>query len=211
MILTEIQKSLETLYDLGIPYAVGDFLLPRIGEGSLAIGSPTRKEMLILKEVGNSLELGLYVDPTTVCLLEKYNPFGHIDARNFGALCIATEGVSHFLYVVDRAIKSVSVTQLELEIQAEVDKFLLTGFLYKKNDREVPSDLFSRIFERFSLPPALSPLQRQRYQAANRLAARFCQDLNSNYIRRGRWQEVTERARLFYRKNHWQKLRFLDA
>src|SRR5690606_22268107 len=43
--------------------------------------------------------------------------------RHFEAACLATEGVSHFLYVIFRARSAGQVSQLELELQGEVDKY----------------------------------------------------------------------------------------
>src|SRR5262249_42528562 len=41
------------------------------------------------------------------------------------AVCQLIEGVSHFVYVADRARRGLPATHLELELQAEIDKYVL--------------------------------------------------------------------------------------
>ncbi|MCH7929016.1 MAG: ATP-binding protein [Proteobacteria bacterium] len=53
------------------------------------------------------------LDPRTYC-------FCYIDLQ----MMHSVEGVSHFVLVAERARRELPVTQLELELQAEIDKFL---------------------------------------------------------------------------------------
>ena len=55
--------------------------------------------------------------------LERHDPATRLDETNFADFCLAVEGVSHFIYVALRAADDRGVSQLELELQAEVDKF----------------------------------------------------------------------------------------
>ena len=50
-------------------------------------------------------------------------PRSTLDEANFADFCLAVEGVSHFVYVALRAARERPVSPLELELQAEVDKF----------------------------------------------------------------------------------------
>ena len=46
--------------------------------------------------------------------------------------CLALEGVSHFLYLIWNASFDRSVTLLEMELQAEIDKFVMLGIFLEK-------------------------------------------------------------------------------
>jgi transcriptional regulator with GAF, ATPase, and Fis domain len=56
----------------------------------------------------------------------------------------------------------------------------------------------------------LSAELRQRYEEANRLASRFCQQLERRFLRRQRFHPEAwlRTLREFYRRPHHQKLRY---
>lgn len=84
--------------------------------------------------------------------------------------CQAIEGVSHFLLLVERARRRLPATLFELELQAEVDKFVIVAehaaVAAKDHVRE---RLFGGV--RYLHDEATEP--GQRYRLANQLAARF--------------------------------------
>ena len=47
------------------------------------------------------------------------------EESDLDSVCQLIEGVSHFVYVADRARRNLPATQLELELQAEIDKYVL--------------------------------------------------------------------------------------
>ncbi|MBI4224298.1 MAG: hypothetical protein HY609_05145 [Deltaproteobacteria bacterium] len=98
------------------------------------------------------------------------------------------------------------VTRLEMELQAEVDKYLLTVFLFFQQRGTIPDFLFAALFENFRLAPALNREEKARYRSANRLATKFCAYLDRNFLRYHRWQKVLEEARSFYGLDHWAKI-----
>ena len=81
------------------------------------------------------------------------------------------EGVSHFVYVAERARVALPATALELELQAEVDKLVVLGGgegLHGERARSLHERLYGSV--RFLHPEGTE--EGQRYRLANRLAAR---------------------------------------
>jgi hypothetical protein len=92
------------------------------------------REVLLLRESAGEVEIALVLPPES-----KQIPAG-------GGLSDVwrqvAEGVSHFIYLAERARVSLPVTQLELELQAEVDKFVLSLGFCKDSAHSVVSRLF---------------------------------------------------------------------
>jgi hypothetical protein len=199
MILSTIQKHLESFYNLQLPYRVEKFFSSQ----------PFKKEILLIRQSMGQLELLLLIDGDILRHLEKYDPYSALGPHNLDAFCTVIEGVSHFLYVAKKALENKPVTRLELELQAEVDKYLLVCFLYLEQEKQIPEFLFSRLFENFNLDPNLKDDEKQRYQEANHLAAKFCAFLARTTLYRRQWQRTLETARHFYHLNHWKKIAHL--
>lgn len=116
------------------------------------------------------------------------------------------EGVSHFVYVAERARTGLPATQLELELQAEVDKFVLwigSDAAPSGNPRDVREQLFERV--RFLHPAGTEA--GQRYRLANDLAAQFVTRLHELPSREAR----VRRLRRFYRAGQTDKIRLSRA
>ncbi len=210
MILEKIQKDLETLYAIQLDQNVKNFLTQTGHQkGTQKIGSRFQQEALFIRQNGNDVEVGLFFHPKLLQKLKTDNPYTRLNTSNLEPFLTATEGVSHFLYFLSRAEKELPVTQLEMEVQAEVDKYLLTCFLYYHQHHTLPLFLFPALFENFRWHEALTPEEKERYEKANTLAARFCNHLETHYLRAKRWQALLGAARQFYRLNHWAKIRLL--
>jgi hypothetical protein len=70
------------------------------------------------------------------------------------------------------------VTLMELEMQAEVDKFISTWLLAQSQAQCDFAHLIHRwLFDEVTFNPALDDAQRQRYATANDYASRFCHGL----------------------------------
>lgn len=199
MILQPIQEALEKLYRFRGDFDVGDFVIP----------TPGVREKLIVQERPQHLDLALLIGPEILQTLERHSPWEHLSERNLDSFCVAVEGVSHLLYLSAAAKEDRPVSQLEIEIQAEIDKYLLVAFLLRQQKQDYGS-LMPRLFENFSFSRGLLPSQEVRYVMANRFAGKFCAFLETEFIRHKKWGEALLRARRFYRLNHWNKLRRLQ-
>jgi len=194
MRLEEIYKALCDIYGIEERLDIERFVvLVRASSDAHEVGSrvPSRESLLVRQSEG-ALELGLYIAPEIVAALED-DPLEHLDE-----FACAVEGASHFLYLTDRADKGVAVSQLELELQAEVDKFILIHLLAAGRCRAVPFELFSRQFEGYALDPSLGQSERERYEAASRFAAKYCARLRRLFFNPLKPAELAASARAFF-------------
>ena len=123
--------------------------------------------------------------------------------------------MSHLVYVAHRAAREVPVRQLELELQADVDKYatsLLAGF-GAGLIRERSELLRRRLFDEVSFIDDAESEVGQRYRTAHREAARYAASLERRFLSNGREaskgvREMVRELRRFYRADLEQKLRW---
>jgi hypothetical protein len=106
------------------------------------------------------------------------------------------------------------VSLLELETQAEVDKYAVTVFLLgEQQGGAYPLQVHSRLFDRVRFDARLEPAETQRYQTAHRCAARYCRRLEQAFVNRGvaRIEAMVRELRRFYRLGASAKLKLALA
>jgi hypothetical protein len=211
--LDRIQRTLSELYDVEIESSVRDFVCDAetvraaVGEGL------ERGEVLLVAEEKDGIAVGLYVCPHAVDALDRHDGDAWLDERGFEAACLATEGVSHFLFLMFRAENDDAVSQLELELQAEVDKYaagLLAGNgvgAIRARSRSMRWHLFERA--RF-LDPAHTEAG-QRYRKATEVAARYAAWLEHRFVVSGDFDALRTELRRFYRLGLREKLQAGDG
>jgi len=127
-----MQSLLGSLYDVEVQYDVSDFLVTdRSALGGITRDNDTRilDEELLVAESADGAGVALYLDPSLLQRLERADPLGALTEHNLADYCTALEGVSHFVYTTWRLDRDAPVSLLELETQAEVDKYAATVFL----------------------------------------------------------------------------------
>jgi hypothetical protein len=150
--LRRIQRRIERYYALETAPDVVEFATPAEQGG---------REVLLVRHHEGSIELAL--------IIPNQPPS---DGANDLWLQLA-EGVSHFVHVAERARTGLPTTQLELELQAEVDKFMLLALEPPHADTTRLHRLHRHLFDSSSyLHPAGTELG-ERYRLANALAARL--------------------------------------
>ena len=83
--------------------------------------------------------------------------------------------MSHFVYVAWNAGFDKPVTLLELELQAEVDKYVLGAWLLREQgDGRFPRELHRALFERTRIDPCAAAGREGLYREASNYAGRFC-------------------------------------
>ncbi|HLK38031.1 MAG TPA: hypothetical protein VKU41_14820 [Polyangiaceae bacterium] len=122
-------------------------------------------------------------------------------------LCQIIEGVSHFVVVVDRASTGRETTCLELELQAEVDKWLVIAASMAAFDTERSAFLRERLYERVVYPDGAHTEVGERYRVANDVAHRFVRRLENDYVRAGRYADLRAALRRFFHGGQEEKLR----
>ena len=135
------------------------------------------------------------------------DPMPRLYEGNLEYFCLALEGVSHFLYLIWNASFDRSVILLEMELQAEIDKFMMLGvFLEKQNKRLRLRQLRKLLFETAGFHRQLSETEKQRYQDASHLAEKYCFIIESDCLANRSRQEMLFKLRRFYRLTQSDKL-----
>lgn len=209
----QLQSLLAELYDAPVEHRVHDFLITdarRAAALQQCGQAPPTDEQLLIAETDDGVALGLYVDASVLERLRQRCPLRALDDRNLQDYCTVLEGVSHFHYVSWSAGRERDVSLLELELQAEVDKYASAlALLLAQREGRFPGELFRRLFEGWQLLPHLADDERVRYAEAHRCAARFCRRLEERFLRRrhARPAALLAELRSFYRLGRHAKLR----
>lgn len=205
-ILNRIFERIDTTYDLDLEVDVQDFLLSR--DEYMRLGAPHRgASVLVQQQSTKELRLGVYITEESLDKLSGLDLSRDLPPRSFAALCEAIEELSHFAYLVFNASAKRRVTQLELELQAEVDKYLTTALMIASNNGgRVPHDLMDRLFEDFCVRDDLDGRTRDRYLDASSFASRYCYHLNRRLTDRSKLRSVLSEIRRFYRLSQLGKI-----
>ncbi len=132
----------------------------------------------------DELALSLFVDGAVLKRLERSNPLACLTTDNLADWWTVLEGVSHFAYVVHNAAHDRAVDRLELELQAEVDKYVGTLWLLRaQHPAHLPLELHPLLFARTRIDPRLACGREGLYAAASRQASRFCRRVEHGLAR----------------------------
>jgi hypothetical protein len=208
-----IQARLSSYYRIEGAPPVDDYVRP---------AEAGRRESLLIRHHGDDVELALHLPAAAI---------GR--AANLDELCQIVEGVSHFLYVVERARRELPATQLELELQAEVDKYVMLvaddvfGFRaphgagredHRARRRRRGTGpwaravaLRERLFERVCFAHPVGTETGDRYRMANALAARFVRRLEARYAVRAEWSGFADELQRFYGAGQTEKIALARA
>jgi len=163
------------------------------------------RETLLVRDQGDDLEIVVCLPRAALEDGEGRAPLG------FDELCQVIEGVSHFLYLAERARRELPATQLELELQAEVDKYLLLSHGSAGFHPARAARVRDQLFERVSYLHAADTERGARYRMANDLAARFARRLDALFTRHGRVGPMRAVLRRFYGAGQAEKIGLAQA
>ncbi|HEY3449492.1 MAG TPA: hypothetical protein VGK67_24270 [Myxococcales bacterium] len=203
--LREIQRALEAIYGVTAPLDVERILV----EPAAMLGDRTRfGEELLVRSVDDTLEVGLCLGPDVLDRLPELST--DAPATFLGellpAFAAAAEGVSHFVYLTVHALGDRRVSLVELEAQAEVDKFA-TGILHlwKQGARARSAQLRERLFHDVRYRGALTAEERERYGFANDLARGYTRFLESRFVLAGCLEGLLAELRRTWRLSRGDK------
>lgn len=207
-----IQKQIEALYGIRIGESATDYL---IGTEELQALIPPKQADILAKELflvnpnptDDTVEVALFLDPVLQQNLQTHNPMESLSTANISDFCTLIEGVSHFVYYLHKASLEFEITELELELQAEIDKFLLLAFLTKADQQE-SQYILDLLFEGYDLHQNLSLEQMERYHTASELARKYCFYI-SKQLRVSNIMDAVKELRLFYPLSQEQKIRHI--
>jgi hypothetical protein len=204
--LDRVQRGLELLYRVDTELDVRDFVIDAADRALLGPARAPREQLLVAEHDGE-LELGLFVDERALANLAANDPRARLDDGNLSDFLLTVEGVSHFVYLAWNARRRRQVSALELELQAEVDKYA-TCLLLRWPE---VGGLRPRLFDAFEVDPACDPAERERYLVANSNARAYAARLDARYVARGRVFELLDELRRFYRLGGAAKLAHIAA
>ena len=211
--LERLQQQLHDINRSDAGYDIRDFLVTDARIAKAISGGDTLTdsgETLLLREDRHGVALSLYLDKAILDRLKAGDPAAALRSGLLDDLCKVIEGLSHFNYVAWRASRDRSITLLELELQAEVDKFVSTMQLAREDrDTELMNGLHGRLFDNARFHAHLSRRQLERYRAASEYAARFCRALGPRLRQRG--GDALPELRRFYRMSLGDKISHIQA
>lgn len=210
--LAPLQRQLERIYEIEIPHSVDDYLItdPAVMkslQGNDESDQPEVEEQLLIVQDGDSVDIALYLDNEIINRLAQDDPRSRLHAGNLADYCTAMEGVSHFLYLAWNAGHERGVSLMELEMQAEIDKYVSTAFLFgQQASGRVPSSLYRWLFENPVFDSSLDRARLERYRDANYYASKYCARLEKRYLNRNGRAGMFNDLRKLYRLTHRAKI-----
>jgi hypothetical protein len=213
MILRQLQDLIGGIYDVSVTHDVYDFLVTNRDQLPAAARASVSDEELIVADEEDAVGVSLYLDPELLERLRQSDPMVRLDHENVADYWTALEGVSHFLYFAWNTGHDKTVTLLELELQAEIDKYVASYLLLKRQYPErFPTELLHVLFERTRIDPQLANGREHLYRAASRHAEKFCRRL-SRSLRESRSameNGVLAELRRFYRLTDARKVAHIE-
>jgi hypothetical protein len=184
-LLRKTQRDLERYYELEQAPDVTLFA---------AEAAPGERESVLVRERHGDVEIAVIV------------PAPGARERSGDAWVQVLEGVSHFVHLVERVRTNLPTTQLELELQAEVDKFVLLSLEHGPWERRRLRRVQRRLYHGVRFLHAANTEVGERYRLAHQLAARLSERLMSMPP-----SDVRAYLRRFYRAGQEGKIALAQA
>ncbi|MCC7486384.1 MAG: hypothetical protein IT529_15535 [Burkholderiales bacterium] len=213
MVLTALQNLLAGIYDVPLEHDVAEYLLTDRSRVPPALRATGTDEQVLVSEDEDTLWVSVYLESGVLARLSAANPFEALHEGNIADYWTALEGVSHFLHLVWSAGHRRSTTLLELELQAEIDKYVGSLWLLnEQNPNRFPVELHHVLFERTRVDAHLAGERTALYRRANSYAARFCRRLARTLRADGSaaHRDAIAELRRFYRLNRERKFRHIE-
>lgn len=205
--LESILRKIDRVYGLELGVDIDDFL---VSEETCARHGVDPRYGTVLVKHGNdagAVELGVYIGEERLRSLASIDLTEDLSPTDLEHLLVAIEEVSHFAYLAYSTSRARPVTQLELELQAEVDKFVTSALLLASENRgRVPANLMDRLFSDFKPRADLDLEKRERYEAASSLAARYCARVVQASLANRSLYGLLPELRAFYRLSQCGKI-----
>jgi hypothetical protein len=190
-----LQQRLESFYRLEALPAVDDFARAA-NEGD--------REQVFVREADEDVEVAVALPAAGLA-----PPEGQLD---LDTLCQVVEGVSHFVYLAECVRRGRPTTRLELELQAEVDKFVVLAFgALARRDVGTVRAVHTSLYERVAFLHDAASEDGERYRLANGLAARLCARFRWPHAAAHGARSGRETLVRFYREGQQDKIRLARA
>lgn len=211
--LNRLQQHLERIYEVETSLQVSNYLVTDpafVRHYDRQHNLRPSREKLLIRQAGNELDVALYLEKEIVNILEQDDPLCCLHDGNIHEFWIALEGISHFIYLAWNANHDREVSLFELELQAEVDKYIVAVLLISiQRDRRFIRELLARLFIRPSYDDNLNRHERLRYRRANYYAHSYCRTLQKNCIEKKKHSLLND-LRRFYRLTSHHKINHIE-
>lgn len=162
-------------------------------------------ETVLIAESNGVVELALYIDPEVVERLERLGARFELNEETFADFAVATEGMSHLALALWKIRHGLPMNPLEMEVQGEIDKFLVVALMLRWQGRYSPQSAWRRLFTGCAFSPDLSGAEAERYRVAHAWTAPYCAILQRCFVNPVRVERLLYELNRFYRLNLWRK------
>jgi hypothetical protein len=211
-----LQEQIQAMNAVRAPPVLG-YLVERAGARASG-AEPRASEELLVLEVEDGIEIGLFLDDGVLvaAAAAAHRGGARMLARpNLEGITAAAEGISHFVYLATRAEEGRRMSLLELELQAEVDKFaVLLLQLWPRGGRRLvglSAGLRRRLYEDIRFLEHLDGEETERYRTANRLASGYARWLEVRFVAQGDREGFLRELRATYRLGTAEKRGYLAS
>ncbi|MFQ5634566.1 MAG: hypothetical protein ACE5G3_04445 [Gammaproteobacteria bacterium] len=212
--LRDLQSMLSRINGIEQNLDVYDFLVTDAALlAQLETGETARStaEKVLIQESPDAVDMTLYLDEELLRRLTSRDPRRRLGRANLADFWIALEGVSHFNYIAWNAASDKSVTLMEVEMQAEVDKYVGARLLSEQQRTSLGDSVFRRLFDEPRFDEQLGPAELSRYRHASRFAGRFCRSLEQRFASGALAPAMLHELRAFYRLPQPEKISHIQV
>ena len=175
-VIESIEEELSQYYDFHIDNSAVNYLLSR---DDLKYFMPLNNEekvsraQVIFSQENSETFIGIHFDQSIEKKLQNSDPNIELTNDNLDAFTVVVEEISHFHLILNRIRCEQKLSHLELELQAEIDKILVSGlFLYRLSGDPHIHALKKLIIDR----SIVTGNDEQLYLTSSRYAKKFWQD-----------------------------------
>jgi hypothetical protein len=220
MLVEHLQSALQQQYDLAIPYQVRHFVShdPKLAQHLAYDNStaghdsrvqeqqaqqPVPQETVYISQSDDLLEFTLYLDHDVLQSASANTQTSEDrirqrhDEQPLDSLCTVVEGVSHAVCLLWHAHHDRQLRALDLELQAEVDKYLM--LLSSCSNCDSRALLHRQLFDKARFTSPVGSDLYQRYKLASESAASYCNWLIQEFPEPGDRHELRQELARFYR------------
>lgn len=136
---------------------------------------------VLCRETARECRLAVYIPDNLVRHLETHNPLRTLGDENIQAFAVLVEEIDHLLTLASRAAERRPVTLFELELHANITKYLVVAHILGRQlgRRRLPEGY--RLWARHEIFGRYSPADdedAERYRGAARVAAKYVRYLD---------------------------------
>ncbi len=216
MLVENLQTSLQRQYDLAIPYQVQQFvshdaLLARElaatarqdNQDESPDDAAAIEETVFICQSGDTLEFTVYLDHDVLDIAsentrtDRHGRLHTYEQHTIDSLCTIVEGVSHAVCLLWHAHHDRQLRAVDLELQAEVDKYML--LMGCNPDDDSRGRLRRQLFDNARFTAPADTALHQRYKVASEGAASYCEWLSQAFPGPADQTGLTQELARFYR------------